>query len=137
MDWNEPSLVERKYQIGVDQTVIVARLGFPRPTERDQEWACSFQLFGWTDSRVHIAHGMDGLQALTIAASTLRQWLDSAGNVSSSEAPYEVVFPKYVPFGHGLDFHRYLCRLLDDEIEKKEKEIEAKRISRERGQPGR
>ena len=133
MDWNEPTLIERAYQTGDDQLAVIARLGFPRPTERPQEWACSFQLYGWKDSQIQTAHGVDGLQALTIAASTVRQWLDSISKVSSNEAPYEVVFPKYVPFAHGLEFHRYLCRLLDEEIEKKEQELEAKRISRERG----
>src|ERR1700676_2165265 len=98
MDWNESALLERKYQVGADQVTVVARLGFPRPTEREDVWACSFQLHGWADSRVRVAHGADGLQAITIAASTIRQWLDSASNVSSNEAPYEVVFPKYVPF---------------------------------------
>lgn len=135
MDWNEPVLLEREYRVGTNQTTVIARLGFPRQTQPDQEWACSFQLFGWTDSGVKVARGVDALQALTIAASTIRQWLDSACEVSSSQAPYEFVFPKYVPFAHGLEFHRHLCRLLDEEIEKKEREIEAKRISRERGQP--
>jgi hypothetical protein len=135
MDWNEPILLERKYQAGPDQTTVVARLGFPRPTERADEWACTFQLFGWGDSRVRVAHGTNGLQAITIAASTIRQWLDGAGNVSSTEAPYEVVFPRYVPFAHGLDYHRHLCGVLDEEIEKKEREIEAKWKSRERNRP--
>src|SRR5580700_10276818 len=134
MDWNEPALLERKYQVGADQVTIVARLGFPRPTEREEEWACSFQLHGSGDSPIRVAHGADGLQAITIAASTIRQWLDGASNVSSSEVPYEVVFPRYVPFAHGLDYHRHLCKVLDEEIEKKEREIAAKRIRREQGQ---
>jgi hypothetical protein len=134
MDWDEPVLLERKYQIGADQVTVVARLGFPRPTERADEWACSFQLHGWVDSQVRVARGADGLQAITIAASTIRQWLDGAGAVSSSEAPYEVVFPRYVPFAHGLDYHRHLCKVLDEEIEKKEQEIAAKRIRPEEGQ---
>jgi hypothetical protein len=134
VDWREPTLLERKYQVGADQVTIVARLGFPRPTEREDEWACSFQIHGWGDSPVRVAHGVDGLQAITIAASTIRQWLDDANNVSSSESPYEVVFRRYVPFAHGLDYHRHLCKILDEEIEKKEREIAAKRIRREQGQ---
>jgi hypothetical protein len=51
--------------------------------------------------------------------------------VSSREAPYEFVFPRYVPFAHGLDDHRHLCKVLDEEIEKKEREIEEKRTARE------
>jgi hypothetical protein len=133
MDWNEPALVEREYQIGSDRATVVARLGFPRPTERNDEWACPFQLSGWRDGRVRIAHGIDGLQALMIAAKTIRQWLDSAGDVSSTEEPYEFVFPKCVPSCHGIEYHRRLCAVLDEEIEQKEREIEAKRISRERG----
>lgn len=132
MDWNEPVLLEREYRVGADQAIVIARLGFPRQTERDQEWVCAFQLSGWTDGEVKVAHGEDGLQALMIAASTIRCWLDSASEVSSSAAPYEFVFPRYVAFAHGLEYHRNLCRLLDEEIEKKERELEMKRISRER-----
>lgn len=134
MDWNEPTLLERIYQVGADRVTVVARLGFPRPSEREDEWACSFQLDGWADGRVRVAHGADGLQAITIAASTIRQWLDGASNVSSNEVPYEVVFPRYVPFAHGLDYHRHLCKVLDEEIEKKEQEIAEKRNRREQTQ---
>jgi len=131
----EQILPERKYKIGAEQVTVVARLGFPRPTKRDREWACSFQLARWEDGqvltadgegdlqalgiaaptiqqwldcnwgkgRIQAAHGVDGLQALTIAASAIRRWLDIAGNVSSSGAPYEFDFPRYVPFAHDLE----------------------------------
>ena len=89
MNWNEPALVERAYRIGPDQVAVTVRLGFPRPTDRQDEWACSFQLFGWHDSAVQVARGADGLEALTIAASAIRRRLDDAGNVSSTEVPYE------------------------------------------------
>jgi hypothetical protein len=124
MNWNEPILLERRYKVGSDQATVVARLGFPRPAERGQKWGCAFQLDGWQEGRVRVAHGEDGLQALTIAATAIRRLLDEAGNVTSSdEAPYEIVFPRYVPFCHGLDYHRNLCRVLDAEIDKKEQEI--------------
>ena len=134
MDWDEPALPERKYRVGAEEMTVVVRLGFPRPTEHEDEWACSFQLHGCGNSQVHTAFGVDGLQAITIAASAIRQRLDDAGNVSSSESPYEFVFPRYVPFAHGLDYHRHLCKILDEEVEKKEQEIAAKRIRREREQ---
>jgi len=124
MDWSEPVLVEREYLIGDDRVRLVARLGFPRPTEREKEWACSFQLHGWKDSHSQVAHGVDGLQALTNAAAAIRRWLDEMSNVSSDEdTPYEVVFPRYVPFCYGLELHRHLCSVLDEEIKKKEEEI--------------
>ena len=107
VDWNGPVLIERDYWIGNDQIAITVRLGFPRQAERSDEWACSFQLFGWGDSQVKVARGSDGLQALTIATEAIRQRLDDAGNVtSSSDVPYEFVFPRYVPFAHGLEYHR-------------------------------
>jgi hypothetical protein len=88
-------------------------------------------LDGLGDDRIHVAHGIDGLQALIVAATTLRQWLDAAGDVDSGdEAPYEFVFPRYVPFSHALDYHRNLCRVLDAEIEKKEQEIHRRGSSR-------
>jgi hypothetical protein len=90
MDWNEPTLVERGYRIGPDQIAVTVRLGFPRSTEREDEWACSFQLSGSDDGRVRVARGADGLEALTIAASAIRQWLDDAGSVTSTEIPYEI-----------------------------------------------
>lgn len=134
MDWNEPVLVERKYRKGPDQIAITVRLGFPRSTERPNEWACSFQFLGLGDGRIQVARGADGLQALTIAVSAIRQTLDDAGDdATSNEIPYEIVFPKFVPFAHGLDYHKRLCKLLDDEIERIEKELAAKRIARKRG----
>jgi hypothetical protein len=133
MDWEEPALVERKYQISSDRVPIIARLGFPRPTEREDEWECSFQICGSGDSRVQVARGVDGLQALTIAVSAIRQWLDNESDVTSTETPYEMVFPRYVPFAHGLEYHRQLCRLLDEQIERQEQELAASRAARERG----
>jgi hypothetical protein len=134
MDWNEPALIEREYQVGLNPVAVVARLGFPR--RQEEVWKCSFQLVGLKNNKIFAATGQDGLQALTIAASTIRQWLDGESNVVSHDnVPYEVVFPRYVPFAHGLDYHRQLCRVLDKEIENKEKQIEAKRAARQGSPP--
>jgi len=132
MNWNEPALLEREFSSGGRGRRIVARLGFPRPTERPDEWACSFQLTGHKDSRIHLAHGVDGLQALLIAASTLRRWLDSFKSLKSDNEPYELVFPKTVPVSYGLEFHRRVCSFLDEQIKKKERQVSRKRLLRKK-----
>ncbi len=119
--------MEQEYLVGDDRSRLVARLGFPRPTGQ-KEWACSFQLYGWKDSKIRVAHGVDGLQAVTIAAAAIRRWLDEMSNVSSNnDTPYEVVFPRYVPFCYGPDFHRHLCGIIDEEIKKKDEEIQGRK----------
>jgi hypothetical protein len=79
-------------------------------------------------AKSQVAHGVDGLQALTNAAAAIRRWLDEMSNVSSDDdTSYEVVFPRYVPFCYGLEFHRRLCSLLNEEIKKKEEELSRRR----------
>jgi hypothetical protein len=132
MDWIEPVLLQHEFQIGAGQKTILARLGFPRPVESGREWACSFQLSGWRDNKIRIAHGVDGLQALLIAATAIRKSLDRVKDISSGNEPYECVFPRIVPISYGLEFHRYLCNLLDEEIGRKEKQLSRKRLSRQK-----
>lgn len=110
------------FRFGAEQREAEARLGFPRADEA--QWVCSFQLRGLDDDRVHAARGADGLQALVIASDAIRKALDQLDNIKSDFAPYEIVFPRYLPFCCGLDFHRKLCGIVDAEIAKKQ---EAKR----------
>ena len=44
MDWTEPKLFEREYRIHPKGDILIARLGFPRPSEWENEWECPFQL---------------------------------------------------------------------------------------------
>jgi hypothetical protein len=120
MEWSEPSLIEYEFRHGAAGHQGLARLGFPRPDQdhRD-EWICSCQISSFKDGRICTARGEDGLQALTIASDVIRKSLDRLTDVSSDRAPYEIVFPRYLPFCCGLEFHRKLCRIVDLEIEKK------------------
>ncbi len=73
----------------------------------------------WSDScgaRVRRTTG-----ALTIASTVIRKSLDRLKNVVSDAEPFETVFPRYVPFCHGREYHRNLCKILDAEINKKER----------------
>jgi hypothetical protein len=125
MTWGEPYLIQYAFRFGAKQSEAEARLGFPRLDQAHQdEWVCSFQLHGLTDDRIHAARGGNGLQALVIASDAIRHSLDRLENIYSDILPYEIVFPRYLPFCCGLDFHRELCILVDVEIEKKQ---EAKR----------
>jgi hypothetical protein len=82
--------------------------------------------------KTQVAHGVDGLQALTIAATTIRKSLDKMGNVRSDSEPYEVIFPRYVPFDYGLEFHHHLCGVLDREINTKERQLTRRRLADKR-----
>jgi hypothetical protein len=125
-------LLEHQYLVGLQKKPITVRLGRPRPSDIEKEWACEFQLDGFRDSRIQVAHGVDGLQALTLAADAIRKHLDRSKNVVSEGEPYEVVFPQFVPISYGLEFHRYLCEVLTREIEKKERQLSKKRLARKK-----
>ena len=132
MEWKEPCLVQYEFRFGAKQRTAVARLGFPRPDEKYPDvWVCSFQIQGLKDGRVRGARGADGLQSLTIAASVIRKSLDRLKIVSNDVVPHEIIFPRYVPFCAGLEFHRKLCKLLDLEIKKKERQL-ARRNARKK-----
>jgi hypothetical protein len=126
--WSEPSLVEYEFRFGVKQRPGLARLGFPRLREGDREWSCAFETHGLKDNRIRLARGVDGLQALTIASTVIRKSLDRLKSISSDVVPHEVVFPRYLPFCHGLEFHRKLCKILDAEIKKKERQLSRRRL---------
>jgi hypothetical protein len=125
-------LLECEYLVGLQKKPIVVKLGFPSPSENGHEWACKYHLAGLRNSRVHAAYGVDGLQALTIAADAIRKRLDRLSNVTSETEPYEFVFPQFVPMSYGLEFHRHLCEVLRKEIEKKERQLSRKRLARKR-----
>src|SRR5262245_43172595 len=138
MKWTEPVLLEHEMTHGQDgRQKILVRMGFPRWVDHFR-WACAFQLVGrrrgniYRSGKIYTAEGGDAIQALAIAASAIRRSLDRLQNVSSDSLPYEYIFPKYVPIGYGIEFHRYLCDVLDREINKKEKELTKKRLSRKR-----
>lgn len=125
MTSSEPYLLQYPFRFGAKQREAEARLGFPRSDEvHPGEWVCSFQLYGLKDDRIRAARGADGLQALMIASGAIRKSLDRLEDINSDAGSYEIVFPRYVPFCCGLDFHRKLCGLMDAEIARKQ---EAKR----------
>lgn len=121
--WAQPISAQHKFTIIADGRDVTARLGFPRPSEKGREWACDFQISGWEDSRIRTAYGVDGAQAFTIAADVLRKSLDGIKHLLTSDEAYELTFPRSVSTAYGLEFHRYLCELLDHEFEKKEREV--------------
>lgn len=79
------------------------------------------------DDRILETRGDDGLQALTTANTAIRKTLDGLKNVRQNVLPYEIAFPRLVPFCFGREFHWKLCKIIDTEIEKKANQI-AKRI---------
>ena len=123
MEWNEPSLIEYEFRFGVKRRPALARLGFPRLREGDREWSCAFQIEGLKESKIRLARGEDELQALTIASSVVRKSLDRLKMIETDAEPYEIVFPRYLPFCAGLEFHRKLCKLVDVEIKKKQRQL--------------
>lgn len=131
MPWNERALIEYEFNYGKYQRKAVARLGFPERDEvYEDEWVCSFQIEGLKDGRVRRARGADGLQALTIASMAVRSSLDRLKMIRVDKEPYEVVFPRYLPFCLGAEFHRQLCEMVDERITRKKRQIARRRSQR-------
>jgi hypothetical protein len=119
-DWDEPFLAQYSFTYSAKRRAAEARLGFPRcDVAHPDEWVCSFQVHGVRQGQVRTARGEDGLQALVIASDAIRKSLDRLTSVSSDIAPYEIVFPRYLPFCLELDFHREVCELVDAEIKRR------------------
>lgn len=133
MQWDEPCLLQYEFRVGVKQRVAIARLGFPKLDQaHPKEWICSFQIQGLKDDRIHRARGADGVQALTIASMAIRARFARLKTIGPSAVPYEIAFPRYLPFDYGLEFHRKLCNLVDAEIKKKEDQLSRARRRYER-----
>ncbi|WP_422678709.1 DUF6968 family protein [Bradyrhizobium ottawaense] len=131
MLWNERALIEYEFNYGRQQRKAVARLGFPeRDNAFEDEWVCSFQIEGLKDGRVRRARGADGLQALTIASMAVRGLLDRLKMIRVENEPYEVVFPRYLPFCFGVEFHRQLCQMVDECVTRKKRQISRRRSRR-------
>jgi hypothetical protein len=125
MEWNEPYLMRFAFRFGADGRTAEARLGFPyADAEHPREWVCAFQIHGLEENKIRRARGVDGLQALMIACGAIRSSLDQLEFVNSEAEPYEVIFPRYVPFCLGLDFHRNLCKLVDAEVKKEQERLD-------------
>lgn len=124
MQWDEPCLMRYDFRVGARQRAAIARLGFPRLDQaHPKEWICAFQIHGLKDGQIRMARGADGLQALTIASMAIRARLDRLKTIGPSSVPYEIIFPRYLPFDYGLEFHRKLCNLVDVEIKAKEAQL--------------
>jgi hypothetical protein len=132
MEWSEPSLVEYEFQFGAKRCAGLARLGFPRLREGDREWSCAFQIQGLEDSGIRFARDVDGLQALTIAMTEIRKSLDRLEPVGPNGEAHEFVFPRVVPVSYELEFHRNLCKIIDTEIEKKERQLRRQWLARKK-----
>ncbi len=136
MEWNEPCLVRYDFRFGAKRRPAIARLGYPRPDQKHaREWVCAFQIQGLKDSRIRLARGEDGLQALTIASTVIRTSLNRLKTIDPAVLRHEFVFPRYLPFCYGLEFHRKLCKIVDAEIKKKDKQL-SKRVRPRRDRPG-
>jgi hypothetical protein len=132
MEWSEPSLVEYEFRFGARRRSAVARLGFPRLRDGDREWSCAFQIDGLKDNRIRLARGVDGFQALVIANAVIRRSLDRLNPVGLNGEAHEFVFPRVVTSAYGLEFHRNLCKFIDAEIKKKERQLRRRWLARKK-----
>ena len=67
-----------------------------------------------------------------IASTVIRKSLDRLKDVVSDVTPYEVMFPRYVPFCLGIEHHRKLCNILDAEVKKKQRQLSRRRLKRKK-----
>lgn len=69
-------------QSGASFTVSL-QLGTPRPdTDVDGDWICPCRIEGLDDSLVYEIHGVDGLQAVSIALGVLQTQLEQAARAA-------------------------------------------------------
>ncbi|MDJ0385155.1 hypothetical protein [Streptomyces sp. G-G2] len=62
---------------------VSLQLGTPRPdAEADGDWICPCRIEGLDDSTVYEIHGVDGLQAVSIALSVLQTQLEHTARAS-------------------------------------------------------
>jgi len=60
----------------------------------------------------------------------VRGSLDRLKMISFEKESYEVVFPRYLPFCFGVDFHRQLCEIVDKCVTQKKRQISRLRSRR-------
>ena len=130
MKWSEPIISEWRGTFGAAQREVIVRIGIPRPEPRPYEWVCYFQIVGLSGNKVQRAYGIDGLQAITIAADAIRKRLNKLRDAQVGGVSYEFCFPKLMPTSYGLEFHRELVRLIDDKVAVVEKALTKARLAR-------
>lgn len=95
------SIAETRLHV-VDQPemTVVVRIGRPvQDPVPALEWVCELEVQGINDSEVKRVHGVDSLQALTMAIDHARKLLDDSGLALSWESgePGNVGIPRMVP----------------------------------------
>jgi hypothetical protein len=86
---------------------------------RSGGWACAWRIRGIGRVRTGRAPGEDGLQALQLALTAVRQALEPfAGRLTWTGEPGELGLPEPIPDYFGGEFRRHLERLVQVETER-------------------
>jgi len=81
---------------------ITLRISKPKK-DRHGDWKCDFQIQGLGDDEIKAAHGIDSMQAITVAIQAIRAFLTKSGRELTWEGgekgdigmPFEI--PAYLP----------------------------------------
>ncbi len=86
---------------------------------RGGEWACAYRIRGIGRVRAGRTVGEDGVQALQLALSAVRQALDPfAAQLTWTGEPGELGLPEPIPDYFGGEFRRRIERLVRQETER-------------------
>jgi hypothetical protein len=122
-------IAERKLVVGDrrPRTVVVS-LGRPRPGPVDLEWECPFRIKGAGLDTLEFGRGVDTMQALVTALEGIRYVLDQTGLALTWKdgLPDHTGFQRGIPVLFGATFAKRLERLVDREIARHVRTLEAR-----------
>jgi hypothetical protein len=103
-------------------------LGKPRKSEGDRDWHCPFRFKGASLNRLEYAHGVDALQALTMALEGIRSGLDRIGKplAWSGVLPDHTGFHRLMPISAGGPVVAGIEEFVDREMRRRLREVERK-----------
>jgi hypothetical protein len=122
-------IAKRTLHVGDGGTgTVVVSLGRPRPSGFDLEWECPFRIKGPALETVEFGRGIDAMQALVTALDGIRYVLDQTGLTLSWKdgIPDHTGFQRGIPVSLGATFAKRLERLVDREIARRVRSLEAR-----------
>jgi uncharacterized protein DUF6968 len=116
---------------GPKPKAVLVRVGKPRRS-KGPDWECPFSINGLGIRGIQCAHGIDAIQALTMALEGIRVLLERSGARLSWVGGDlgDAGFERFVPNLFGREFSRRLNGMIDQEVERFARAIEKKHQKR-------
>jgi hypothetical protein len=110
-------IAERTFAVDRSNDRVIVAVGHPQPDPAG-DWRCAFHIEGLDRSGPFEVHGVDALQALSLAIEGVRNVLDSSGLTLSWEGgePGDIGIPRMAPMFLPVATRRKIERYIDDQI---------------------